>query len=114
MGDNKAKSIEEFHSDRKRILSGEKFEDTSSPIRTFISFLSCLHFKDGEAMKRIQKGGEWTEEMMEEWDEYMSQIDVLHAPISPDHPEQCQIWPVYLKDASIGEFVDTHLFGYWN
>ena len=76
----------------------------------------CRAFGSGdfEGMKRIQRGGDWTEAMLEEWDERMSQIDVLRAPIPPDRPDQAQIWPVYLKDASTGKFIDTHLFGYWN
>ena len=114
MGQDETKAIEAFHLIRKGIEEGEPFEDVTTPIHGLLSFLSILNRKDFEGMKRIQRGGDWTEAMLEEWDERMSQIDVLRAPIPPDRPDQAQIWPVYLKDASTGKFIDTHLFGYWN
>jgi proline iminopeptidase len=120
MSQSEAKAIEEFNSIRKKIQKGERFEDGTTPIRAFLTFLSCLHFLDIAAFERNQPldltklGTEVKEEMIVQWEKDFSQLDILRAPPPPGQPKQGEIWPIYVKKASTNVVYDTHLFVFWN
>ena len=117
MSQAEAKSIEEFRQIRTEIRNGKTYDDSSTPLRAFLSFISAVHFRDKEAMKRLQPSLELPEQRLAQLDQlWMTQIDILRAPIPPEHPADLDIWPVYLRDAlSAGSNkpVDVNIFIFW-
>lgn len=117
--ESEAKTIAEFQRLRAGLERGRRFSDASTPLKSFLTYLSALHFRDLEAIKRIHaslasRTGQWTDKHLEAWDKWMSSLDVLRAPIPPEHPEPGQVWPVYLKEASAPGLADTNVFVFWN
>lgn len=114
MSELEEKAISEFREMRRRIEAGEKFENLATPIQTFLSFLSALHHRDGEALQRVQIGGRsYSNQDIEEWERELANLDILRAPLPPERPEPADIWPVFLKDPATNALVDTHIFGFW-
>lgn len=114
MSEAEDKSIAEFHDVRKKIKAGEKYEDLSAPFRAFLSFLSAVHHRDPEALKRIQNGAHpYSSRDLESWESELANLDILRAPLPPENPEPGTMWPVFLKDPAANTLVDTHLFGFW-
>ena len=112
--DEEARAVAEFREMRGKIQAGEKYENTSTPLRTFLSFLSALHHRDSEALHRLQIAGRaYTSQDLESWESELANLDILRAPSPPEHPEPADIWPVYLKDPDTNTLVDTHIFGFW-
>lgn len=115
MSEAEAKAIEEFRTIRKKILAGKKYMDTATPLHTFLSYLSALHFRDLESIKKIHaETVGWNEKNLAEFETWIIPVDVLRAPAPPEHPELGAIWPVYLKNISTNELDDTHLFISWD
>jgi proline iminopeptidase len=117
MGEDEAKSIEEFRHIREGIREGKRYEDTSTPLRTFLSFISAVHFRDKESLDRLQPPYEFPEQTLAQLDQHwMTQTDILRAPLPPKNPAELEVWPVYLKTAAAtgsDEPIDTNLFIYW-
>jgi len=89
--------------------------DTATPLHTFLSYLSALHFRDLGAMAKIHaKTFGWNEKNLAEFETWIIPLDVLRAPAPPGDPERGAIWPVYLKNISTNELDDVHLFIYWD
>ncbi|MEE9369932.1 MAG: alpha/beta fold hydrolase [Sedimentisphaerales bacterium] len=119
MSEGEAEAIEEFRKIKKRILVGESYEDLSTPLRTFLTFLSAHHFRDVEAYKRIsaldldKKGQKPTSESMAEIEEYFIKFDILRAPLPPDNPEEGTFWPIYVTNPNETELADTVVPVFW-
>jgi proline iminopeptidase len=115
MSEAEAKAIEEFRTIRKKILVGKKYMDTATPLHTFLSYLSALHFRDLEAMKNIHtETFDRNEKTLAEFETWIMPLDILRAPAPPEHPELGTIWPVYLKNVSTNKLDDVHLFIFWD
>jgi proline iminopeptidase len=114
MNDAEAKSIAEFREMRQRIKTGEKYENSATPLQTFLSLLSALHHRDGETLRRIQiGGGSYSTQDLESWENELDHLDILRAPLPPERPEPAEAWPVFLKDPATNDLADTHVFGFW-
>ncbi|MCK4822990.1 tetratricopeptide repeat protein, partial [bacterium] len=81
-----AVAIEEFNAIREKIRASEKFEDNSTPLRLYLTILSCFYSRDLAAMERNfaldpQKTGmEMTPALLDKF-KYFSDFDVLRAAI---------------------------------
>ncbi|MFC1677898.1 alpha/beta fold hydrolase [Planctomycetota bacterium] len=111
-----AQAIEEFRKIRKNILTGQKYENTSTPLRVFLSYLSATHSRDVEAMKRLyaldvdKMGIKLTNEHFADVEQYFAKLDILRAPLSPEKPAEGAFWPIFLKSHNKTVRVDTLLF----
>jgi len=108
-------AIKEFRIIRENFNKGRRFLDMSTPLKSFLSYLSALHFRDSKAFELVHgpRSFPWSETDSGKWDKWMEELDVFRAPIPPEHPEPGDIWPVYLKKKSAEELYDTHLFVFW-
>lgn len=114
MSEAEDKGIAEFYEIRKKIEAGEKYEDLSTPLRAFLSFLSALHHQDREALKRIQIGApSYTSQDLESWEKELANLVILRAPLPPESQKSGTMWPVFLKDPAAKTLVETHMFGFW-
>ncbi len=119
MTEAESQAIEEFHKIRKEILAGQKYENASTPLRVFLSYLSATHSRDVEAMKRIaaldhdKLGKKLTTEELAEGEQHFAKLDILRAPLSPEKPVEGSFWPIYLKSHDKTVRVDTLLFVFW-
>lgn len=113
MSPEEAQAIEKFYGVREEILAGQRYEDASAPLTTLLSFLSSVHFRDAEALKRIvaldftKMGQEVTDELMVSIEENLVQHDILRAPLPPTRPEEGTFWPIYVKSRGGTELTDT-------
>ena len=65
-------------------------------------------------MKNVQvEGLSWNDQFLAEFENDLNQMDVPRAPMPPATPEQATILPIYLKNISIGQPDDIHIFGFW-
>ena len=82
-------AIAEFGRIKQEILAGRRYEDTSTPLRSFLSVLSSVHSRDAEALKRIcgldeqQIGRKLTPKVMAGWERDYAQCEVTRAPLPP-------------------------------
>jgi len=114
-----AQAIDEFRKIREKILAGQKYENTSTPLRVFLSYLSASHSRDVEAMKRVsafdldKMGKKLTNEELAEGEKYFAKLDILRAPLSPEKPAEGTFWPIYLKNHDKAVRVDTLLYVFY-
>ncbi len=114
MSDAEVKAIAEFHEIRKKIEAGEKYENASTPLRTFLSFLSALHHRDSEALRKIQiEGRTYDSRDLASWERELTGLEIFRAPLPPERPEPAEVWPVFLKKTATNDLADTHTFGFW-
>jgi len=79
----------EFGKIKQEILAGRKYEDASTPLRSFLSVLSSVHSRDAEALKRVcgldeqQMGRKLTPEVMAGWKRDYMPCEVTRAPLAP-------------------------------
>jgi hypothetical protein len=110
-----AQAIEKFYRIRGEILNGHKYEDTSVPLATILSFFSSVHLRDVEALKRFmaldldKMGQKVTDGLMASMEESLVQHDILRAPLPPANPEEGTFWPVYVKSKGGTELTDTFI-----
>ncbi len=119
VSEEEAEAIQEFKIIREKIEAGEKFEDSSTPLRTFLTILFCIHSSDEEVLDRncaldLQKMGiELTPEYLAGF-QYFTQLDILRAPLAPENPVKGQFWPIYVTRRGEGRLADTLLPVFWN
>ena len=112
VSDEEANAIEEFKTIRDRIEAGEKFEDNSTPLRLFLTVLSCVRSGDANALDRncavdMEKLGiSLTSEGLSDF-QYFIDLDVLRAPPAPKEPAEGQFWPIYVTIRSENQLADT-------
>lgn len=118
-----AVAIEEFYRVRKKILTGERVNDLSTPLHSFLTLLSALHHQDLDANKQVRPGVRKnlygtekivTKEDLAKQEKRYINDEILRAPIPPQYPEPFQLWPIYMKDETQKELGETYLFIYWN
>jgi hypothetical protein len=88
MSAEEARAIDEFRRIKARILTGDGYNDTSTPLRAVLTRFSS-----------------W---QPQERDSFMN-LDILRAPLPPEEPEEISLWPVYAGDK---ELQDTFILAY--
>ena len=111
-----AQAIDEFRKIRGKILAGQKYENSSTPLRVFLSYLSATHSRDVEAMKRVlafdvdKIGIKLTNEHFADIEQHFAKLDILRAPLPPEKPTEGTFCPIHLKSNDKAVRVDTLLF----
>jgi hypothetical protein len=119
MSPEEAQAIEEFYRIRKEILAGRKYEDSSTPLRVFLSVISAVHFRDAEALQKVlamdfaKMNQKITNEFMVDWEKSLVEHDIFRAPLAPERPEEGMCWPIYIKHKNGTELVDTYIPVFW-
>jgi hypothetical protein len=88
MSPEEAKAVEEFRRVKARILAGERYKDTSTPLHAVLTFLSANK------------------------ENYFMKLDILRAPLPAAQPEKGTLWPVYMKYPKRRKLADTFILGY--
>jgi hypothetical protein len=91
MSTEETRAIEEFRGAKARILAGEKYEDTSTPLHAVLTFLSAKHAEP---------------------EDYFMELDILRAPLPTDQPEKGTIWPIYMRNPKRPKLADTFIVAY--
>jgi len=119
MGENERGAIEEFNTIRKKIREGDKYEDGTTPLHTYLTMFSASRHRDKEAIKR-NVAIDLDKMNIELTDNYIAQMgadfnafDILRAPPPPPNPEEGEFWPIYVKELSSDELKDTFLIVFW-
>ncbi len=122
MGREEEAGIEEFYTIRGQILNGNKYQNLSTPLHTFLSFLSAHHFQDLDIYEEVRPGmkepadkkeeAEMKKNLRESEKWYIKNI-ILRAPVPPQNPEEFTLWPVYITSAPGEELEDTYVFIFW-
>ncbi|MHC4394391.1 MAG: M1 family aminopeptidase [Planctomycetota bacterium] len=124
MSKGEAQVIKTFNGTRKKILTGEKYWDASTPLKAFLTVLSCTHIRDIDAFKQINAlshdddnlNPKLTDKNMTDLEQYFIQYDILRSPLAPEQPQEDTYWPIYVKDRNnwTSELVDTFVFCFRN
>jgi hypothetical protein len=85
------KTIEEFRRVKARILAGEEYEDTSTPLHAALTFFSAKYNTP---------------------EDYYMKLDILRAPLPAAQPEEGTLWPVYMRNPKQRKLADTFILGY--
>jgi hypothetical protein len=107
------KAMEDFERIREEIKRGKRFEDCFTPLNSFLTLLSNLHFRDAEGIKAQYTydpevaGIKLSEEFLKEWESELDGMSILRAPLPPKN-ETGEIWPIYLERNS--ELSDIYVF----
>lgn len=120
VSEEEKKAVEDFYKVRAKIKEGKRFEDYSTPLNSFLTLISNLHFKDAENIKAQYvrdpeaSGMKLSIEFLEEWEFELYAIGILRAPPPPKN-ENREIWPIYLgKDSELSDvYVFVFLDGEW-
>lgn len=120
VSEEEKKAVEDFYKVRAKIKEGKRFEDYSTPLNSFLTLISNLHFKDAENIKAQYvrdpeaSGMKLSREFLEGWEFELYAIDILRAPPPPKN-ENREIWPIYLgKDFELSDvYVFVFLDGEW-
>jgi len=91
MSPEEAQAIEEFRRVKARILAGERYEDTSTPLHAVLTFFSAKYNMP---------------------EDYFMKLDILRAPLPAAQPEKGTIWPVYMRDPKRRKLADTFILAY--
>jgi len=89
MSKEEAQAIEEYRQIKARIVAGENYKDTSTPLHGGLTHLSGL----GQGQTR----------------DYFLSLDILRAPLPPAQAEEGSLWPVFAGEK---ELVDTFILAY--
>jgi len=89
MSAEEAQAIEEYRRIKARILAGDSYDDTSTPLHAALTHFSTL----GQGQTR----------------DYFMGLDILRAPPPPAKPEEGSLWPVFAGDT---ELADTFILAY--
>ena len=90
MSPEEARAMEEFRRVKARILAGERYEDTSTPLHAVLTFFS-EHCKP---------------------EDHQMKLDILRAPLPGAHPEEGTLWPVYMRNPKQRKLEDTFILAY--
>lgn len=113
-GQEEKEAIRAFEKAREELMKGKRFEDYSSPLNSFLTLLSNLHFRDAEAVRAQyvmdpeMSGIKLTREVLEGWESELSDTRIYRAP-PPPKDEQGELWPIYLEKGSQKPY-DTYVF----
>ncbi|MHC4648882.1 MAG: M1 family aminopeptidase, partial [Planctomycetota bacterium] len=105
VGEDETRAVEEFRRTKKKILAGQKYEDTSTPLGAFLTVLSQLHARDANGFKRIKAlshddenlDPKPTDEQMAGLQQSYAELDILRTPLPPGQPEGDTYWPIYMS-----------------
>jgi hypothetical protein len=93
MSNEEAQAIEEYRRIKPRILAGESYNDSSTPLRAVLTRFSTWKPEDRGSFMGL---------------------DILRAPLPPAKPEEGSIWPVYAGDTELADtFILVHSKGQW-
>lgn len=120
MSEAETQAVDEFYKIRRKILSGENYEDTSTPLRTCLTVLSYLHARDANGFKRIKAlshddenlDPKLTDEQMAGFQLSYAELDILRAPLPPGQPQRDTYWPIYMRKGDKAELANTFVFGF--
>jgi hypothetical protein len=109
--------IKEYNTIKKRILKGERFSDSSHPIKAFLTRMSGYYHADLEALKEVEvpcdriNKNDFQTDWFKEWSEYMSKLKILRVHLSENEPKDGDIVPIYTGDGSVHAYF--HYQGGW-
>jgi hypothetical protein len=122
MSEDERLAIAGFYQIREKILQGQKYNDQSTPLHTFLTKISAHHFADLETYNKVRPGekipendhevAERKKELADD-EKWFINDEILRAPLPPQNPETFQLWPIYLKDESKKELGETYIFIFW-
>ena len=120
MAEGETQAIEEFRKNRKKILAGDEFKDTSTPLGTFLTVLSYLHARDTDAFKRINRlshddenlDPKLTDKQMADLEKAFMEFDILRSPLPPKRPKKDTYWPVYVDKNNQAKLAGSFVFVY--
>jgi predicted transcriptional regulator len=88
------RAIEEFRGLKARILAGESYTDTSTPLHAALAQFSS--WGPGDAR------------------EYFTGLDIFRAPLPPEQPEEGGVWPIFAGSGKVEDtFFLTYSKGQW-
>ncbi len=94
MSEQEAQAIDEFRRIKARILAGQSYDDTSTPLHAALSHFSTL--KPGQTR------------------DYFTGLDILRAPLPPEKLEEGSVCPVFAGDRELADtFVVAYSKGRW-
>ena len=94
MSAEEAQAIEEFRRIKSQILTGESYQDTSTPLHAVLTHSSAL--EQGQTK------------------DYFMGLDILRAPLPPAKPEEGSLWPVFAGDTELADtFILACSKGQW-
>ncbi len=94
MSPQETQAIEEFRRIKARILAGESYEDTSTPLHAALTQFSTW----GPGGTR----------------DYFTGLDVFRAPLPPERPEEGSVWPIFAGSGEVEDtFIVAHSKGQW-
>lgn len=96
----------------EKIKNGEEFFDQSTPLNTYISFLSACKHLNVEMAKKTQDRN-WTRENLEESRYWLEETEIWRVPDLSENPKQAEIWPLYVIDKNTKKWEDTLMFIFW-
>ncbi len=105
------KAVEEYNTIFTKIKTGGTFFDLSSPVYSLLSKYSAYMNRDMKRIYQIQDN-KVTEDNITDWIEYFESTVPWRIPTVPKDLVTGQIWPVYIKSASTGQWDNTLLFGF--
>jgi proline iminopeptidase len=95
MSPEEAQAIEEFRRIKARILAGESYEDTSTPLHAALSKFS--QWKPGGSSR-----------------DYFMGLDILRAPLPPEKPAEGSVWPIFAGSSEVEDtFIVAYSKGQW-
>jgi len=94
MSKEETQAIDEFRRIKARILAGESYDDTSTPLHATLTQFSTW----GPGQTR----------------DYFMGLDIFRAPLPPAKPEEGSLWPVFAGDRELADtFVLAYSKGQW-
>jgi len=111
-------AIQEFYEVRRKILAGENYEDTSTPLRACLTVLSYLRARDASGFKRMSAlshddenlDPKLTDKQMADLQQRYGEFDILRTPLPPGQPEGEMYWPIYVRKPDRAELANTFVF----
>jgi hypothetical protein len=109
--------IEEFNSIKERILKGEKFLDTSTPTRAFLTRISGWYNTDVKALEAVEvpwdnlKGEFFDESGRKRFVEYLKHLDIQRVRLPAKEPKEGDVVPIF----TVNEGIHAYFFykGSW-
>jgi hypothetical protein len=108
-------SIAEFYRAKTDIEKGEKFEETSTPLHTLLTFMCACRTRDVDLARRVCVLGNKIDDDFD-FDVISSLYfgwDVFRAPPPPKEIDDGDVWPIYVKTPGGYGLDDGLVFVFW-
>ncbi|MFB0521104.1 MAG: hypothetical protein ACETWD_06695 [Desulfatiglandales bacterium] len=101
------RAIKEYNSIKERVLGGDTFLDSSTPIRAFLTRMSGYYHSDIKALREVEvpsdriNKNDFQRDWFKEWSEYMGGLKILRVHLPEYNPKDGDIVPIYTGDGSV-------------